>query len=328
MASVKRIFLRRSGVFSAEAKAASNDPPGYTGPGGDGPVAETRSTTGPPSSDHGCEPCPDGRACNVDTAHRARSRVTPWCVGSVRVGAADAVAPVGTRRARTRKSCGHHRNAGEAPAAAFDSNLRARRQAFAQNRPTATSSYARIPRGLLLPSGTESAACTRSPDRALGSPPLTGRAGGRLNRAPEYGRGGGAAAGGGQLLLGGPEKAFAVTCSGDAVEVPVTEDLDQLALADRAGRRPGRRCRRSPPAGNRVASWPTLTTWNSTRKRFLKPLSFGSRMCSGSWPPSNPAGTFFRAPVPLVPRPAVLPLDASPRPTRVLAVFAPGAGRR
>jgi hypothetical protein len=32
MASVKRIFLRRSGVFSAEAKAASNDPPGYTRP--------------------------------------------------------------------------------------------------------------------------------------------------------------------------------------------------------------------------------------------------------------------------------------------------------
>src|ERR1700742_411369 len=35
-----------------------------------------------------------------------------------------------------------------------------------------------------------------------------------------------------------------------------------------------------------------------------------------------------RAWVPLVPRPAVLPLEASPRPTRVFAVFAPGAGRR
>src|SRR6478672_9279395 len=42
MASVKRIFLRRSGVFSAETKAASNDPPGYTCPGVDGRVAETR----------------------------------------------------------------------------------------------------------------------------------------------------------------------------------------------------------------------------------------------------------------------------------------------
>src|ERR1700750_1644758 len=35
-----------------------------------------------------------------------------------------------------------------------------------------------------------------------------------------------------------------------------------------------------------------------------------------------------RAWVPLVPRPAVLPVEASPRPTRVLAVLAPGAGRR
>src|SRR3954453_9036461 len=32
--------------------------------------------------------------------------------------------------------------------------------------------------------------------------------------------------------------------------------------------------------------------------------------------------------MPLVPRPAVLPLEPSPRPTRVLAVRAPGAGRR
>src|SRR5262245_57229877 len=51
-------------------------------------------------------------------------------------------------------------------------------------------------------------------------------------------------------------------------------------------------------------------------------------MCNGSWPPSKAADTFLRAPVPLVPRPAVLPLEASPRPTRVLAVLAPGAGRR
>src|SRR3954451_9879281 len=51
-------------------------------------------------------------------------------------------------------------------------------------------------------------------------------------------------------------------------------------------------------------------------------------MCSGVWPPSKRAETWYRAPVPLVPRPAVLPLLASPRPTRVLAVLAPGAGRR
>src|SRR3954453_8507006 len=51
-------------------------------------------------------------------------------------------------------------------------------------------------------------------------------------------------------------------------------------------------------------------------------------MCSGIWPPSKRLGTWYRALVPLVPRPAVLPLDASPRPTRVFAVLAPGAGRR
>src|SRR5690606_10488476 len=52
-------------------------------------------------------------------------------------------------------------------------------------------------------------------------------------------------------------------------------------------------------------------------------------MCSGICPPSNPAGTWLRALVPLVPRPAVLPrLPPSPRPTRILALLAPGAGRR
>ena len=47
-----------------------------------------------------------------------------------------------------------------------------------------------------------------------------------------------------------------------------------------------------PPSGNSSASRATFTTWNSTRKRFLKPLSFGSRMCIGIWPPSKPAGTW------------------------------------
>src|SRR5215472_709619 len=52
------------------------------------------------------------------------------------------------------------------------------------------------------------------------------------------------------------------------------------------------------------------------------------RRCSGIWPPSNPPATGPRALLPLVPRPAVLPLPASPRPTRVRGVCAPGAGRR
>src|SRR5829696_2450965 len=72
----------------------------------------------------------------------------------------------------------------------------------------------------------------------------------------------------------------------------------------------------------------TLTTWKTTLFGLLKPESLGSRMCSGVCPPSNRACVLPRAPVPLVPRPAVLPLEPSPRPTRVLAVWAPGAGRR
>src|SRR5664279_3996593 len=60
MASVKRIFLRRSGVFSAEANAASNGPPGYTGVGGDEPVADDPvGRPDPPSFCDGREPCPD-----------------------------------------------------------------------------------------------------------------------------------------------------------------------------------------------------------------------------------------------------------------------------
>src|SRR5882724_2988770 len=51
-------------------------------------------------------------------------------------------------------------------------------------------------------------------------------------------------------------------------------------------------------------------------------------MWIGIWAPSNEAGTWYRAFVPFVPRPAVLPLDPSPRPTRVFLVCEPGAGRR
>jgi hypothetical protein len=71
---------------------------------------------------------------------------------------------------------------------------------------------------------------------------------------------------------------------------------------------------------------PTLTGWYSVRKRLRKPRSFGSRMWIGIWPPSKAADTFVQALVPLVPRPAVLPLEPSPRPTRVFSVFEPGAG--
>src|SRR5829696_9371567 len=83
-----------------------------------------------------------------------------------------------------------------------------------------------------------------------------------------------------------------------------------------------------PPCGNSAAIRSRLTTWKTTLFGLLKPVSLGSRMCSGVCPPSKRAEVLPRAPVPLVPRPAVLPLEPSPRPTRVLAVWAPGAGRR
>src|SRR4051795_10709660 len=83
-----------------------------------------------------------------------------------------------------------------------------------------------------------------------------------------------------------------------------------------------------PPWGKSAAIRSRLTTWKTTLFGLLKPESLGSRMCSGVCPPSNRAWVFPRAPVPLVPRPADLPFEPSPRPTRVLAVWAPGAGRR
>ena len=76
---------------------------------------------------------------------------------------------------------------------------------------------------------------------------------------------------------------------------------------------------------------PTFTTSYSILNRFLKPRSFGMRMWSGVWPPSNQGGIEppARAFWPLVPRPAVLPLPAAmPRPTRVRALWDPAGGRR
>ena len=83
------------------------------------------------------------------------------------------------------------------------------------------------------------------------------------------------------------------------------------------------------PRSTSASMAPTFTTSYSTLNRFLKPRSFGMRMWSGVWPPSNQGGIEppARAFWPLVPRPAVLPLPAAmPRPTRVLALCAPSAG--
>src|SRR6202049_912367 len=61
-----------------------------------------------------------------------------------------------------------------------------------------------------------------------------------------------------------------------------------------------------------------LISANSSRKMLVKPR-FGSRRCSGIWPPSNPLmRTPERAVWPLPPLPAVLPLpEPMPRPTRM-----------
>ena len=48
----------------------------------------------------------------------------------------------------------------------------------------------------------------------------------------------------------------------------------------------------APPSGNSAAMWSRLTTWYSVRNGFVKPLSLGSRMCSGICPPSKAAGTW------------------------------------
>src|SRR5919106_925722 len=124
-----------------------------------------------------------------------------------------------------------------------------------------------------------------------------------------------------------PENACALTCR--AVEIsPVPRTLTgrparTAPFATRSS------TVTSPPFGYSDASLSRLTTWNSTRNGLRKPLSLGSRMCSGICPPSKRAETAPRALLPFVPRPAVLPrAPASPRPTRVLAVFAPGAGRK
>src|SRR5918994_316710 len=82
----------------------------------------------------------------------------------------------------------------------------------------------------------------------------------------------------------------------------------------------------SRPVASRTSR---LMAWYSTRNGLLKPRSLGTRMWSGIWPPSKPAGILPRAPWPLVPRPAVLPpLPPMPRPTRLRLFLEPGAGVR
>src|SRR4029450_1664204 len=86
----------------------------------------------------------------------------------------------------------------------------------------------------------------------------------------------------------------------------------------------------STPASKRSDSVSRLTTLYSSRNGLWKPR-FGTRRCSGIWPPSKPRLCLKpeRDFAPLWPGPAVLPWpDPWPRPTRFLACFAPLGGRR
>src|SRR6185295_17510104 len=84
------------------------------------------------------------------------------------------------------------------------------------------------------------------------------------------------------------------------------------------------------PASNRRPSVSRFTTSYSTRNGLWKPR-FGTRRCSGIWPPSNPR--LNRKPdrdfAPLWPRPAVFPFpEPWPRPMRFFGCFIPLGGRR
>src|SRR5215211_2875472 len=84
------------------------------------------------------------------------------------------------------------------------------------------------------------------------------------------------------------------------------------------------------PSSKRSARVSRFTTSYSTRNGLWKPR-FGTRRCSGIWPPSNPRLNLNpeRDFAPLWPRPAVLPLpDPWPRPMRFLGCFIPFGGRR
>src|SRR3954447_16533061 len=86
----------------------------------------------------------------------------------------------------------------------------------------------------------------------------------------------------------------------------------------------------SVPSSKRSAIASRLTTSYSTRNGLWNPR-FGTRRCSGIWPPSKPRLCLKpeRDFAPLWPRPAVLPLpDPWPRPIRFLACLAPLGGRR
>ena len=72
-------------------------------------------------------------------------------------------------------------------------------------------------------------------------------------------------------------------------QVSLAEHLDRFP---RAGPRPGRRAslaRDLATVGEQRGDPVEVDHLVPSRFRLVKPFSLGSRMCSGIWPPSNPA---------------------------------------
>ena len=130
----------------------------------------------------------------------------------------------------------------------------------------------------------------RSDNRGDDAPRVPRARPGRCRRCSPEAQSGGGAAGRLDLLLGRRRRsAWALTCSATD-DLAVAEHLDQLALADGTLGDEVLDGDRRHPRGYSSASRSRLTTWYSTRNGFLKPCSFGSRMCSGICPPSKPVG--------------------------------------
>ena len=93
------------------------------------------------------------------------------------------------------------------------------------------------------------------------------------------------------LSLAEAENLCAVIVHGDG-QVAVAEHLDELAVADGTGGDEVVDADRAALREQRGETRSRLTTWYSVRNRLVKPLSLGSRMCSGICPPSKDAGTW------------------------------------
>ena len=135
-------------------------------------------------------------------------------------------------------------------------------------------------------------------------------------------------AGGRDLVAGAAGEGVRADGQRDAVQVAVAEHLDQLVAPDRAGRDQLVRADRAA-LGEQPGQVAHVHHLVLDAEPVLEALELGQPHVQRHLPALEGGDTVLRALVPLVPRPAVLPpLPPSPRPTRVLSVLAPGAGRR